>query len=172
MKEIQKKDKLEQSFRATWSAGLASKGYTQIANAFLENYHKLGISPIQAMFIIHIFKYKWTVSMPFPSFMTIAEQMGRSRNSVQRIARDLERKGLIKRKFRKHETNIIDLSPLISQIETSSKIPKLDRYTIQKLAKPHLNIDTKENPLIRKGNNGSLRKIGYEDFDILPDEIQ
>jgi len=139
----------EKSFRATWSQALEKYGYTQVANRFLEYYHKLGITQEEAMFVIHCVKYKWTIESPYPSLATIAKAMGISRNSVQRYARSLQNKGLIKRIRREGAPSKINIEPLIKKLELVPYL-NLDDGDNQKCTKPCPNPDTKEDPSIKK----------------------
>ncbi len=107
----------ERSFRARWGEPLKKYGHTQVSNVFLDNYSKLGISNQEAIFIIHCFKYKWTVDHPFPAFTTIAKKMSKDRITVQRYARNLEKKGFIIRIYQNGIPSKINLTPLIKTLE-------------------------------------------------------
>lgn len=41
-------------------------GFTAVPNLFLQHYHHLGLSDSQAMWIVHLLRYKWTEAAPFP----------------------------------------------------------------------------------------------------------
>lgn len=144
----------EKSFRASWSEGLLKYGFTQISNCFLENYHLFGISSCEALFIIHCFRFKWTVNKPYPSFETIAKAMGKDRSVIQRYASSLEKKGLIRREPQRGSTNRIDFSPLIERLEyISTNLPK---GAMQKNQKPYVNLHTKEDSWRKHSNNKGI----------------
>lgn len=148
----------EKSFRARWGESLTKQGFTQVSNAFLVHYSELGITTEEALFIIHVLRYKWTVEYPFPSFETIATQMGKSRGTVQGYARSLEEKGFLKRKFRKNQSSKIDFSKLIEML-TNSACQNLNKIPIEKSTTPYLNVDTKEDPVrirIKEENNARI----------------
>lgn len=151
-------DNYEKSFRSRWSEGLQKDGFTLIANAFLRNYYRIGITIEEAMFIIHCFEYKWTVRSPYPSLKTISKEMGMSRNTVQRYARSLENKGYLKRIMQKGAPSEINLEPLIKTLE---QVPYLNLNIIQKCTEHHPNLDTKEEP-IRKNNSNIKIFSGME----------
>lgn len=117
----------ERSFRARWGSTLSARGVTPIANLFLDNYIKMGLNAMEAMFIIHLFSYKWTVDAPFPSLITISTKMGKSVDTVRRICRELEEKGFLKRNLRTGQTSTYDLNVLIKRIEDFILYAKLHR---------------------------------------------
>jgi len=59
-----------------WTPRLAKAGWTPIVDHFLDNYRKLGISNVEALFLVHLLRFKWTSRMPFPGFKKIAAKMG------------------------------------------------------------------------------------------------
>ena len=142
--------KKERSFRARWSEELSIHGHTQVSNVFLRNYSRLGISSVEALCVIHVFEFKWTVDCPFPSFNTIADRMGKSRNSVQAYIRSLEKRGFIKRVYVEGKSSRINLSPLIEIHERVAPYQNSDREFIKNLIRPCLFSDTKEELLKEK----------------------
>jgi hypothetical protein len=150
----------ERSFRARWGETLTKKGMTAVANYFLDNYIKIGLNAIEAMFIIHLFSYKWTVDAPYPSLITIAKKMGKSIDSIRRIARGLEKKGYLIRQLRTGKTNLYNLNPLIKKLEEFQLYAKLNRESMQVEPKPSVPMQTKEEPLRINNNNSSFISIG------------
>lgn len=146
----------EKSIRARWGEQLATskRGYTTVPNVLLDTYNALGITEGEFVFLMEIIYYKWTVNKPYPSFKTIANKMGRARNTVQSYARSLEEKGLIKRCFRKGLPNKIDVAPLVKALELLEPYPKLDKEGIKNTIKLCQKTDTKEDKLRRKDNKG------------------
>jgi hypothetical protein len=139
----------ERSFRARWGAAVAKKGITPISTLFLRAYPHLEITNSEAMFIVHCFSYKWTVDSPYPALGTIAREMGVDRNTAQRYARALQRKGFIIRRFRTGNTSLIDFSPLLGLLEYIAPYPNLDKESIQNCKKVYLIMHTKEEALIK-----------------------
>ena len=100
-----------------WSGALASGGWTPVPDFFLANYHRLGVSPIEAMTVLHLISHKWGADAPFPSVATIAQRMGLKASSVRAHLRQLEKKGVLKRQYRVGTTNRFDLAGLFKKLE-------------------------------------------------------
>jgi hypothetical protein len=146
----------EKSFRARWGEVLTKKGMAPIANVFLDHYVKLGINAMEAMFLVHLMQYKWTVEAPYPSLKTIAKKMGKSEDTVRRIARSLEKREIIKRNYRIGQTNTYNLNNLIKKLEDFLMNTKVHRGTMQQEPAPSAPVQTKEEPLRRNTNNNSF----------------
>ncbi|OGC64825.1 hypothetical protein A2274_03485, partial [candidate division WWE3 bacterium RIFOXYA12_FULL_43_11] len=132
-----------------WSPIVAKAGWTPIANVFIENYCKLDINPNEAMFLIHCFMYKWTVDKPYVSLTKVSIQMGKSRDTVQRYAKELEKKGFIKRIYRTRLPSLVNLNPLIKAMETFAIHPTLTKVPMQNIRTTYAKAHTKEEPLRR-----------------------
>jgi len=150
---------MEKSVATRLSKALAEDGFTPIPNALLKNYIQMEITSEESLFLIHCFRYKWTAESPYPSFKTLAKEMGKSRNTIQGYARSLQKKGCIKRIFVDNKPSLIDLTPLIIKLE-QTLYQNPDREHIKKLIRRHSDFDTKEEPL-RKRN---LRISNKEDM--------
>jgi hypothetical protein len=103
-----------------WSGRAIRKGFVPVALEFLDRYASLtpwGLTPGEAMFVIHVIRYKWNGDAPFPGYRSIALQMGVSIKSARRYAQSLERKKLLRRTFRLGDTNQFDFSPLMQALE-------------------------------------------------------
>lgn len=102
-----------------WSPVLTASGFTPVAVSFLDNYSKLSppITPAEAIFIIHLIRYKWTADAPYPGFKSIAEQMGISVQMARHHARNLEQKKYLSREMRVGATNRFHLEPLFAALE-------------------------------------------------------
>jgi len=74
---------------------LLQTGFTAIPNLVLDHYTELGISPLEMMFIIHIWQYWWTEKDPYPSLKTIATKMKVDRRTTQRYVESLKQKKLL-----------------------------------------------------------------------------
>ena len=156
------KDNYEKSIRARWSESLATskRGYTVVTNVLLDTYNALGITEGELVFLLEELYYKWTTKNPRPSFRTIARKMGKARNTIQNYARSLEKKGLIKRHFKKGLPSEISITPLVRILEILEPHPNLDGEGVKNIIKVYQKVDTKEDALRRKDNNNSFKEIG------------
>ncbi len=102
---------------ARWTPHLASGGWTPVVDYFLDHYRELGITNLEAMFVVHLIRFKWTSQMPFPGFKRIAKKMGISATATRGHAKRLEKKGLLKRVGRVGSTNRFDLTGLFQGLE-------------------------------------------------------
>jgi hypothetical protein len=103
-----------------WTPLLAQTGYVPVVRAFLDNYSSLRPYPLtsgEALFVIHLMKYKWGEAAPFPAYKTIAILMGISPKMARRHAQSLQQKGYLIREVRKGRPNLFDLRPLFTQLE-------------------------------------------------------
>jgi hypothetical protein len=109
-----------------WSETLASPdalstwgGYVPVLRSFLNYYSKLEppVTSAEAMLVIHLMAFKWTVDAPFPGYRTLAKLMGCSPKMVQRHAKALERAGYLKREMRTGQTNKFHLDGLFRALE-------------------------------------------------------
>ena len=100
-----------------WTPSLAIFSWTPISDFFLDNYRQLGISNLEAILIIHLMRHKWTVEMPFPGFKRLANRMGMTPTGVRAHARNLQKKGLLRRVKRPGKANVFDLEPLFQKLE-------------------------------------------------------
>lgn len=94
---------------------LMRDGFTPVVNTFLRYTGKLkpyGLTPTEALFVLHLMSYKWDDNHPYPGYKGIAEAMGVSVMYVRRLAKRLETKQLLRRRQRIGSTNEFDLQPL------------------------------------------------------------
>ena len=111
---------LEKSIADRWTKSLAKDGFVPVVNYFLDHYHELkpyDLTHGEAMFVIHLMRYKWDKASPYPAFKTLAERMGVSDKQTRRYAQKLETKNLLRREFQKGSPNKFDLSPLFRALE-------------------------------------------------------
>ncbi len=113
-KEPPKKDR---SPEARWTPALAKNGWTPVVDDFLDNYAELGITPGEAMLIVHLMRHKWDKNAPYPGFETLGRQMGITPTSVRNHVRSLEKKKLLVREMRVSQTNKFHLTPLFERLE-------------------------------------------------------
>ena len=97
-------------------------GWTAIPNLLLERQQALGIDAVKLNILLVLFRHWWEKSkMPWPSRATIGEIIDRDKSTVQKHLKDMETKGLLKRKSRYQSaggqtSNEYDLSGLINQL--------------------------------------------------------
>ena len=109
----------ETSIQERWSHEIAKRGFTQVPTNFLWHYANLGLTPTDAMIVIHIMACKWDRRDPFPSTTRISKELGLSKSQVRaRLAR-MQKNGILQRKLRSGRTTIYDLSGLIEKLEAS-----------------------------------------------------
>jgi hypothetical protein len=103
-----------------WSPSLAHR-WTGVSDYFLENYHRIKPASLthgEAMLIVHLMKYKWDELPPYPSFKVLSTQMGISMQQARKLARSIERKGLMRREIRPNTSNRFHLEPLFDRLGT------------------------------------------------------
>ena len=102
-----------------WTPALVQGGWTPVSDFFLEWYRHLPLplSNLEAMLVIHLIKHKWTRQAPWPSFKRLANRMGLTPTAVRNHARNLEKKGYLRRIERRGRANQFDLTPLFSALE-------------------------------------------------------
>ncbi|QDU54411.1 hypothetical protein Pan181_05920 [Aeoliella mucimassa] len=71
------------------------------------------------MLLVHIMARKWDENLPFPSVSKLAEEMGLSVSQLRARLSTLEKKGIIKRVFRKGRSNCYDPTELIKRLEAA-----------------------------------------------------
>lgn len=101
--------------------GLFEKGFVLTPTFFLRAYAHLkpfSLTHGEAMFVLHLMQYKWDEDAPFPSYKTIAAQMGVSAKQVQRYAVSIEDKKYLRREQRQGMSNRFDLTPLFDALNT------------------------------------------------------
>jgi len=82
---------------------LADTRFTELANGFLDYYSELRskdgrrLNSSDAMFLVHLLRFKWDQYDPHPSYLTVATAMGIQVPAVRKIAKKLESMELIKR---------------------------------------------------------------------------
>jgi len=76
--------------RATSGDPLWDERFTIIPNLLLKHYVKLGITEVELVFLLQLIKRAWwDKENAFPFYDTIAEEMGKERRTIIRIARGL-----------------------------------------------------------------------------------
>lgn len=114
-----------------WTARLVKRGWTPIADVFLEQYAflKPPLTTPEAMLVIQLMKHKWGKAAPYPAFKTLAQRMGISVTAVRGHARRLQSKGYLERKIRVGNTNRFNLEPLFAALEKRQSEVEKQRKT-------------------------------------------
>ena len=126
--------KKDRSPASRWTPALIKNGWTPVVDDFLDHYAALGITPGEAMLIVHLMRHKWDKKAPYPGFETLAKQMGLTATSVRNHARSLEKKRFLIREPRVSQTNKFHLDPLFKRLEAhvaaNPKKPKEPKFDI------------------------------------------
>jgi predicted transcriptional regulator len=149
-----------------WTPRLASLGWTPVADYFLQNYHRLKISALEAMVIIHLMSFKWDNAAPFPAIRTIGKRMGLTSGSVRAHLRRLGNKGLVLREMTIGGTNRFHLYGLFKALEDLIDADEKSGKAVVKKVRVEL--------IARTGGIGKI--VGFIDFlygtdgitDVLP----
>jgi hypothetical protein len=104
-----------------------SVGFLVVPTKYLSHYSEIGLSANEAMFVLQLMTFKWDASAPYPTYATLAARMGVSEKMVRRYARNLERMGLLRRRFQKRAANRFDLSMLFDAV---AKMPDTRRVRV------------------------------------------
>lgn len=97
----------------------ARDGWLGVPTVFLRYYDKLkpySLTTAEAMFVLQLMTYKWTEEAPFPSYTTLAKNMGVTTKMVRRYAKQLEEKGYLMRMARIGSSNKFELQPLFNAL--------------------------------------------------------
>ncbi|MEW6281617.1 MAG: helix-turn-helix domain-containing protein, partial [Candidatus Eremiobacterota bacterium] len=106
----------------TWSPGCVTRGFTPVANAFLDHYHKLGLKPSQVLLIIHLIRSKGHRKYASSSVPRLARCLQVNERTIRALVKDLCEKGVLHKIERRtapnySRTNLWDLSPLFARLE-------------------------------------------------------
>lgn len=112
-------------------------GYTSVPNLVLRHYAALGVTNNEMMFTIHVWSFWWSEQKPFPAYKTIGERMGLEWRAIQRYAKSLEGKGLLRITPRVDASGAntsaeLDFDPLIRAIREKAlhaPVPHLSKTT-------------------------------------------
>jgi len=117
--EGEEKPKKKFSTSAAWTPTLAKTRHVAVVHGFLDHYSSLRppLTSGEAMFVIHLMRFKWGEEAPFPGYKTIAKLMGISTKMARRHAQSLEQKGYLDRQMRLAQTNKFDLTKLFRALE-------------------------------------------------------
>lgn len=107
---------------AKWGTAVIAQGYCIIPALLFRAQRRLGLSPTQLALILQIAEFWWEEGMlPWPKKETVAERLNLSEKQVQRLVRDLELRGYLKRVRRvtRHgqTSNAYDFSGLVAKLQ-------------------------------------------------------
>jgi len=152
------------SFSQKWSPRIKmTAGFTQVPNILLDNQTKLNITTSELVTLTHIIRYVKPDKSSAVSIEKIARLTGRSHKTHRRNIRELERKGLIKRFYRKGEPSIYHLKCLVDKLDnlasgsTQNRAPPMLKYGPKDY--PNTGTNNKGNNFKRKGSTESLGEI-------------
>lgn len=128
-------------FASKWSISVERYGYTSIPNLLIINQRKLLITNGEMVVLINILKYMWSDKNPYPAVSSIAGHSGMASKTIRKHIRSLENKGLVRRIFRKSNTNEYSLEPLRRKLEL---LVTSNNYTAQIRVPPLL--DSAQSP--------------------------
>ena len=110
----------DRSMEARWQyPELFKKGFLPVPFGFMEHYSRLKPYPLttgEAMFVLHLMRFKWSAKAPFPGYKRLGAHMGISHKMARTHAKSLEDKKLLRRLMRIGRTNRFDLTPLFAAL--------------------------------------------------------
>ena len=80
-----------------WGDCVLDAGFSQIPNALLDHQHDIGLTNDELCLVVHVLRYKYSESDPYPRNATIAERMQCSERTLERYIHSLKEKGLLVR---------------------------------------------------------------------------
>lgn len=135
---------------ARWTQKLLRDGFTPVANFFLDHYSEIGVTSTEAMFLIHLVRFKRDEGHPWPSYRVLSQKMGIHDRRARQIAKSLEDKKLLVRigrrdqetlKWHSNEFNLTLLFEALERLadaldakkkqeaeEQSAREPRIDRF--------------------------------------------
>lgn len=101
---------------AKWRrAGLG--GFIPVLRVFLRLYSKVGLSPTEAMFVLHLMDSKWDSKHPTVKTKILAERMNVSLPQLKRYIRSLEKLGMKAEYNAQKRWYVFDLTGLFEKLE-------------------------------------------------------
>ena len=96
-------------------------GFMPVPHLFLRHYRELGLSHIQAMFVLQLMEIAWDVSSPPTSVSKLAARMGVGHRTIQVCSKELHELGLVEiyDQFDQEGAQVengYDLSPLLRRL--------------------------------------------------------
>ena len=105
-----------------WGAEVIAQGFCIIPALLFRAQRRLGLSATQLALILQLSEFWWyDGKLPWPKKETVAERLNISEKQVQRLVRDLEKRGYVTRVRRvtRHgqTSNAYDLSGLVAKLK-------------------------------------------------------
>src|SRR4051812_48327177 len=75
--------------------GLLQAGFMPLPHLFLRHYHQLGLSHLQALFVLQLMEIVWDLASPPTTITRIAERLSVSTRAVRQASQELQRQGLL-----------------------------------------------------------------------------
>jgi Helix-turn-helix domain len=105
-----------------WGVDVMAIGFTILPSLLFRAQNRLGLKSTHFAIILQLSDYWWfDDNLPFPKKQTIGERIGLKEKQVQRLIRDLEQRGYVKRIVRKtphgQSSNFYDLSGLVKRLK-------------------------------------------------------
>jgi hypothetical protein len=120
----------ERSATARWGdeAALFNQGFLVVPTSFLRRYASLkpALTTAEALFVLHLMSFKWDRELPYPSYRVLAERMGITEKMARRYAQSLDRKGYLRRQYRKRAPNLFDLTGLFEALAGKNRVQSSD----------------------------------------------
>ena len=110
------------NFTDKWSPEIAKWGHTPVPNLLIIHQRELGITNGELAVLIGLLMFMWSTKNPFPAVSTLASHTGMASKTIRKHIRSLESKDLIRRKYRKSQTNEYDFGPLKSRLHSIAKL--------------------------------------------------
>ncbi|MGE0465321.1 MAG: helix-turn-helix domain-containing protein [Steroidobacteraceae bacterium] len=107
---------------AKWGVDVMALGFCIVPSLLFRAQHRLGLKSTHLAVILQLAEFWWhDDNLPFPKKQTIAERLGLKDKQVQRLVRDLEQRGYVRRRIRKtphgQASNFYDLSGLVKKLK-------------------------------------------------------
>lgn len=107
---------------AKWGVDVMAVGFCILPSLLFRAQHRLGLKSTHLTIILQLADFWWHDNkLPFPKKQTIAERVGLKEKQVQRLIRDLQQRGYVKRNVRKtphgQTSNSYDLSGLVKKLQ-------------------------------------------------------
>lgn len=107
---------------AKWGKSVMDVGYCIVPSILFRAQSRLGLSGMQLVVLLQLHEFWWrSDQLPYPAKETLAKRMNVSDKTVQRITRELEAAGYIKRmprnSHRGQTSNAIDFSGLVKKLK-------------------------------------------------------
>jgi predicted transcriptional regulator len=107
---------------AKWGTEVMAIGFCILPSLLFRAQNRLGLKSTHLAVILQLADFWWhDDNLPYPKKQTIAERIGLKEKQVQRLVRDLQQRGYVKRIVRKtphgQTSNFYDLSGLVKKLQ-------------------------------------------------------